>query len=245
MEEFHQKILSQLENSMQFKDVKVKSIDFEKDDDSNMHMDFITASSNFRAVSFRIPEAEKYKTKGIAGNIIPAIITTTALITGLIGFETLKLIQGKPLQSYKNGFVNIAHNSLQLVDLTEAPLNDEGWTLWDSIDICEGKDISIAELLQVMKKKFPDKEVIQLNYGPLQLSKDMWAYKSGIKDIIEVIRGTPFSKNEKFIAIHAYFINTKQEVVAFPVIRYQFRPFEAKLIPKKKKKPTQEDGLVN
>lgn len=52
---------------------RLTKVDFEKDDDSNHHMDFITAASNLRALNYGIPTADKHKTKGIAGKIIPAI----------------------------------------------------------------------------------------------------------------------------------------------------------------------------
>jgi ubiquitin-activating enzyme E1 len=40
---------------------KVSPADFEKDDDSNFHMDFITACSNLRAENYDIPPADKHK----------------------------------------------------------------------------------------------------------------------------------------------------------------------------------------
>jgi len=66
--------------------------EFEKDDDSNFHIDFITATANLRARNYRINEVDRLKVKLTAGKIIPAIATTTAMVCGVTTLEMIKYI---------------------------------------------------------------------------------------------------------------------------------------------------------
>ncbi|RCK55755.1 Ubiquitin-activating enzyme E1-like [Candida viswanathii] len=56
-------------------------VSFDKDDEDTMI--FVAAASNLRSWVFGIPVKSKFDIKQIAGNIIPAIATTNALIAGL------------------------------------------------------------------------------------------------------------------------------------------------------------------
>eukprot|EP00184_Porphyridium_aerugineum_P006310 CAMPEP_0184706368 /NCGR_PEP_ID=MMETSP0313-20130426/36723_1 /TAXON_ID=2792 /ORGANISM="Porphyridium aerugineum, Strain SAG 1380-2" /LENGTH=1155 /DNA_ID=CAMNT_0027167921 /DNA_START=364 /DNA_END=3832 /DNA_ORIENTATION=+ len=86
-------MIESLPNPSKLADLVMNPIEFEKDDDTNHHIDFITACSNLRAQNYSIEPADRHKSKMIAGKIIPAIATTTAFVTGLVCIELYKLIK--------------------------------------------------------------------------------------------------------------------------------------------------------
>lgn len=68
----------------------------------------MTACANLRARNYKIKEAARHRIKIIAGKIIPAIATTTAMIVGTVGMEIYKYIFGKKVEHRRNAFVNLA-----------------------------------------------------------------------------------------------------------------------------------------
>ncbi|KAM7219769.1 ubiquitin-activating enzyme E1 3, variant [Rhypophila decipiens] len=68
-------------------------ITFDKDDEDTL--DFVAASSNIRSWLFGIDRKSKFDIKQMAGNIIPAIATTNAIVAGLCVLESFKVLKGE------------------------------------------------------------------------------------------------------------------------------------------------------
>ncbi|KAJ7468083.1 ubiquitin activating enzyme [Mycena latifolia] len=145
-------LLSKLPHPSSLAGYRLIPVDFEKDDDTNHHIDFITATSNLRAMNYKIPVADRHTTKQIAGKIIPAIATTTSLVTGLVCLELYKIIDGKTeLEAYKNGFVNLALPFFGFSEpIAAAKLNgNTEWTLWDRFEFMN--DLTLQEIIDWFK----------------------------------------------------------------------------------------------
>lgn len=87
-----QSIIAELEQ-LNKADFRIQPLEFEKDDDSNLHMDYIVACSNLRATNYKIQTADRHTSKLIAGKIIPAIATATSVVAGFATLELYKLAQ--------------------------------------------------------------------------------------------------------------------------------------------------------
>ena len=73
------------------------TLEFDKDNTPSMV--FICAAANIRSRIFSIEPQSYHNSKGIAGNIIPAIATSNAIVAGLQVMQAFKLLQQIPLKA--------------------------------------------------------------------------------------------------------------------------------------------------
>lgn len=152
---------------------KLNPIDFEKDDDSNFHMKFISSCANLRAENYSIQNVDFFKAKLIAGKIIPALATTTSVVAGLQCLEFYKILFGfNKVDYYRNSYMNL---NISLITGTEPfppPLIqgvDSKFTLWDKIVVYEmnvdNTLMKIKDLINYIKDKYNLATVSMINYG--------------------------------------------------------------------------------
>jgi len=209
--------------------------EFEKDDDTNHHVDFITACSNLRARNYKITEADRLKTKQIAGKIIPAIATTTAMVTGLVCLELLKLLQpGVKIEAFKNAFANLALPFVSFSEPIAAPTKKIGangaeWTLWDRYDVDEGRDISLKEFLELFKAQHK-LEVTMISSG-VSILYSFFTNAKKLKErmptplsaLVTEISKAEFKPTQKYITLEICCNDEDDEDVEVPYVRYKFR----------------------
>ncbi|PFH51632.1 hypothetical protein AMATHDRAFT_74813 [Amanita thiersii Skay4041] len=81
-----------------------ETISFDKDDDDTL--DFVTAASNLRSAAYGIEGKSRWAVKEMAGNIIPAIATTNAIIAGLIVLQALHFLR-KSYDKLRNVYIQL------------------------------------------------------------------------------------------------------------------------------------------
>ncbi|KAI6243686.1 UBA-e1-C domain-containing protein [Aphelenchoides fujianensis] len=203
-------------------------IDFEKDDDSNHHVEFVTAASNLRAANYGIPQADAMRTKQIAGRIIPALSTTTAVVAGLVSVELYKTVEKEggrskaPLERFKNAFFNLAGPLYAFSEPGRAPKKKYGereFTLWDRLEIRGPK---------TLKEKETGLEVSMLSCGvsllyaffqpPAKIKERM---DKNILDVLAEVTRQPVAAHRRSFVFEATTSDENDEDVEIPFIVYR------------------------
>lgn len=188
---------------------RLNAVEFEKDDDTNHHIEFITAASNCRAENYFIETVDRSRTKFIAGRIIPAIATTTALVTGLVCLELYKVADGKTnIEKYKNGFVNLAlpfFGFSEPVQSAKGKYGEKDYDkIWDRFDL--HGDLTLQQIIDFFKEN-EGLELTMMSYGVSLLFANFYVkkmegrYTMKISEIIELVTKRPLGVHEKTLIL--------------------------------------------
>ena len=175
--------------------LELHPLHFDKDDDSMMQA--VAAVSNMRAACYGIPPQDLHASRRIAGNIIPAIATTTAVVAGLAAMEMLRYLAGElDVSCYRCAFLNMALPLFMLSEPVPCPVAETvlaagvqfvpprggadmqhtdqertwRWSLWDCVQVQH--PATLGELLEHVRSSF-NLEVCMLNYGVASLYSDL------------------------------------------------------------------------
>lgn len=140
------------------------SIAFDKDDEDTL--DLVTAAANLRSDIFDISAKSKFDIKQMAGNIIPAIATTNAMIAGLCVMQAFKVMRGEYFRA-KMIFLNRGDISAGQVDqpnpdcavcgvaMSRIEIDPTRATLSDLVNGVLKMELGYGEEITVMNEKGP------------------------------------------------------------------------------------------
>ncbi|KIP07009.1 hypothetical protein PHLGIDRAFT_71743 [Phlebiopsis gigantea 11061_1 CR5-6] len=219
-------LLKQLPSPSSLVGYRLNPVEFEKDDDTNHHIDFITAASNLRAMNYNITVADRHTTKQIAGKIIPAIATTTSLVVGLVCLELYKIIDGKSkLEDYKNGFVNLALPFFGFSEPIAAAKNKYGateWTLWDRFEF--KNDPTLKEIVDWFRNEHK-LEMSMVSQGVSMLWSSFIGKKKSeerlplkFSKLVETVSKKPIPPHVKHLIVEVMVTDEEGEDVEVPFI---------------------------
>ena len=138
----------------------VRPAEFEKDNDRNHHVDWITSACNLRCFNYNIKAATRAEVRMTAGRIIPAVATTTATITGFIMLEAYKHLARAPLEAFRAVTIDLGTNSYVLENLPDkevhrtekdgsSPCYPNPFSIWDQVVIDKG-DLTVDQFLEAL-----------------------------------------------------------------------------------------------
>lgn len=145
--------LDKLAEGQSYEDTVVGPEEFEKDNDSNYHIDFVHALANCRAVSYKLDPMDWIQVKLKAGRIVPAMATTTAAVAGLQTLELVKIACAAKKVDHRNIFLNLAVPLMQAGEPGDVPktkLTDKlVTTIWDRWEV-EAKGLTLKQTLELV-----------------------------------------------------------------------------------------------
>ena len=235
---FNNEILKKIkknENNIQKKITMIRPEKFEKDDDDNYHINFILSFTNLRANNYKIENCDFLKVKEIAGNIIPAIASTTATIAGLSSLQIFTLLLTDNLNQFRNSTINLGTSIFDLYIpekkrlITDIPKTENSseikvipreYTVWDKMDLF-GPNLKVKKIVDYFKNEY-DVEIEHINYKNFTLASPIEGeddYEKTIEELIKEVAGEILNEKNKYIKLGVSGSKGESDI-STPTIRY-------------------------
>ena len=111
-------------------------------------MEFVSICANLRATNYSIPCCELNEARKIVGNVIPAIVTTTAVVGGMMIIEILKQLQNLETNLRREYSWNLNNPAYWYSNFLFPPdsrkFGNRNFTAWDYLSF---NDCYFSELL--------------------------------------------------------------------------------------------------
>lgn len=178
---FSQNYINETQNNLikefeSLEKIALKQIQFTKDNVDNNQFDFIYSCTNLRAINFQIPTLDYLRIKNISSKIVPSIITSNAVITGLASMQLYLLVKlllekekydndilGKDeaLNLFRHYHINLGLNSYSYTYLSKKKIYNEdnaippNFSSWDSLELYG--PLTIKQFYTNIEEKYPVK----------------------------------------------------------------------------------------
>lgn len=223
-------------------------ITFDKDDEDTLI--FVAAASNLRSFSFGIPLKSKFDIKEIAGNIIPAIATTNAIIAGFSSLSGTQFFQHqKDLTSsdfsniFKRAssvFISIRPNKYITGDRLSKPAEN---CASDSLTARGVLTVALSDLAVLTLEGFIDRLADKYGYSKedisIQIGKSKLIYDVDFDDYLQTkLKDVPGVANGEVMLIQddadelenlELYLNIKDDTVELKLPTLELRP--KKMVP--------------
>jgi len=218
----------------------IKIEEFDKDDETKGHVEFLYAFTNLRAENYDIEKCDISKVKMVAGKIVPAIASTTAAVVGIVALQLYIMKTTDDIKNLRNCYFDLARNVICFENLRmnkfikdgndkleegkkRYKLIPEKYSIWDYLII--NQTLTIKQFLDYMKKKY-NVEVTSIISKKINLflknnsSSDIFDKK--IEEVYNNISSIKLFENKKYLMLEVSG-EVDDCIAKMPLIKYNFK----------------------
>lgn len=218
----------------------IKIEEFDKDDETKGHVEFLYVFTNLRAENYDIEKCDISKVKMVAGKIVPAIASTTTAVVGIVALQLYIMKTTDDIKNLRNCYFDLARNVICFENLRmnkfikdgndkleegkkRYKLIPEKYSIWDYLII--NQTLTIKQFLDYMKKKY-NVEVTSIISKKINLflknnsSSDIFDKK--IEEVYNNISSIKLFENKKYLMLEISG-EVDDYIAKMPLIKYNFK----------------------